>query len=49
MLKLVMVLAVVVVMAMAGGEVSTAAIETGHAMQNNDARLVAAYGAGTGE
>ena len=47
-MKLVMVLAVVVLLAMAGREVSTTAVETGHAMQANDAWL-AAYGAGTGE
>lgn len=46
-MKLVTMLAVVVVMlAMAGGEVATDAMQVGHAMQENDARLAAAHGIG---
>ena len=46
MLRLVVLLAVVVMLAMMGGEVSTDAMQIGYVMQNNDARLVAAYGLG---
>ncbi len=49
MLRLTMVIAVVVLLAMGGGEVVTGAMGVGHAMQQNDARLAAAYGVGVGE
>ncbi len=48
-MKLVLLLAAVVVMAMFGGEVATDAMEVGQAAKHNDARLVAAYGTGAGE
>ena len=46
MLQLVMVLAMVVMLALGAGEIATDAVETGYVMQNNDARLAAAYGSG---
>lgn len=49
MLKLTVVLAVLVLFAMAGGEVMLGAMEIGHAMQENDARLAASYSVGLGE
>lgn len=49
MLKLVLLLTLMVVIAIGAGEVSTDAMQVGHAMQDNDARLVASYSAGTGE
>lgn len=39
---------IVVLLALGAGEVATSAMQVGHAMQNNDARL-AAYGVGLGE
>lgn len=49
MLKLTLVLAVLVILAMGGSEVVVGAMDIGHAMQENDARLVAAYSVGLGE
>lgn len=49
MLKLTLVLAVLMILAMGGGEVVVGAMEIGHIMQENDARLVAAYSIGLGE
>ena len=48
-MKLVTMLAVVVMLAMAGGEIATDAVQIGYAMQADDARLAAAYGIGAGE
>lgn len=49
MLKLTLIIAVLVILAMAGGEAVVGAMDIGHAMQENDARLVAAYSVGLGE
>jgi hypothetical protein len=49
MLKLTLIIAVLVILAMAGGEVMLGAMDIGHVMQENDARLVAAYSIGLGE
>ena len=48
-MRLAMLLVVVVVLAMGGGEVALFAQDAGYAMQANDARLTAAYGVGMGE
>lgn len=49
MLKLTLVFTLLVLLAMAGGEVMVDVMEIGFVMQENDARLVAAYSVGLGE